>query len=59
MSRVMTHELVSEVTKSINEVNFGQFENRIKEIILKIVEKPIRRMALNEELFVKYAQSTR
>ena len=38
MKRVMTHELVNEVTRTMNDVNFMSFETRIKDMILKIVE---------------------
>lgn len=38
MSKVMTHELVSEVTKTINEVNFTQFEGRVRQLIMNLIE---------------------
>jgi hypothetical protein len=37
-------KIVQEVTKSLNEVNFFGFENRIRALILGLLEKPIQTM---------------
>ena len=41
LSKVVTGELVKQVTKSMNEVNFAGFETRIKKMILNLIEKPV------------------
>ena len=37
LSKVVTGELVKQVTKSMNEVNFVGFETRIKKMILQLI----------------------
>lgn len=59
MKKILTHELVNEVTRSMNEANFMGFEARIKAMILKLIEPSIKNLKLNEDLITKYAESTR
>ena len=59
MSKLMTHELVSHVTKTINEVHCTEVESRVKEIIVALLDKPLKNMALNEELLSKYGETAR
>ena len=59
MKKVMTHELVNEITRTMNEVNFAGFEGRVKQLILTLIEKPLQKMGLNEQLLEKYTESTR
>ena len=59
MKKILTHELVKEVTRSMNEANFMGFEARIKAMILKLIEPSIKNLKLNEDLITKYAESTR
>ena len=59
LSKVMTHELVAQVTKSMNMVNFADFESKIKLMMLDILKQPINKMALQEELITKYGEAVR
>lgn len=59
LSRVLTHELVDQVTKSMNMVNFSQFESNMKQMLLSILEKPIHKMGLHEQLMQKFGQTLR
>ena len=59
MSKVMTHELVNKVTKAMNEVNFMEFETRVKDLILTLLDKPLTKMTIQEELMTKYSESLR
>ena len=55
----MSHELISTITKTMNEANYSGIEGRIKEVVLQAIEKPVKKMAFMEDLLHKYADSTR
>ena len=59
LSKVLTHELVHQVTKSMHEVGAVDFERRMKRVFLDLLEKPLQKLVLQEELLQKYGDTTR
>ncbi len=44
LSRMLTHKVVKEITKTANEVNFVGFETRVRQMIISLMEQPIRKI---------------
>ena len=59
ISKLMTHQLVREVTKTMNAVNFVGFEQRIYQLIIGLLENPIRKMQQSEDILKKMSESLR
>ena len=56
---MVTQDLISKVTKTVNDVNFVAFEGRTKEIILSILEEPLGKIGLQETMLEKYGEGLR
>ena len=59
ISKLLTHQLVKEVTKSMNTINFGGFESKVYSMIMELLEKPIRTMHEYEEIMTRMGESLR
>ena len=59
VSEIMSHDLITTVTEAMNKANYFGIEGRIKEVVLSVVDKPVKKMKLLEEMVSKYADSTR
>ena len=51
--------IVKEVTKSLNEINFYGFENKLRGIILSLLERPVTKMKEQEEIINLLSKSTK
>ena len=55
----MTHSLVEQVTRSINEVNLMGHESRIKELVITLIKEPLTKMSLQESILAKFGEALR
>ena len=59
LSKILTHKLVTQVTKTMNQNTAIKVEQRVAEVVLALLRKPINSIALQEELLHKYGESLR
>ena len=59
IAKVLTEKLVKQVSASVTEINLQQMEGRIKDLVMRVMEVPLQKMTLQEEILSKYAQSQR
>jgi len=56
---MLTHQVIKEITKTMNEVNFAGFETRVRSMIITLMEQPLRKMQQNDEVISKLGDSLR
>lgn len=52
-------EIVQEVSKTLKEINFYEFENKLRGIILTMLDRPLSQMKEQEEIIKLLSKSTK
>ena len=59
ISRLLNHQVIKEVTKTMNNINFIGFERKVKEMIISFLEKPIKQITHSEGILSKMSETVR
>lgn len=59
ISKLLTHQVIKEVTKTMNAINFAGFEKRVNQLVLTLLEKPIRQISHSEQIITKMSDTLR
>jgi len=55
----MPYNLIKEVTLAMNDINFAGFESRVKEMIITLLEQPIKRIYQYDEIISELSGTMR
>ena len=59
ISKLLTHQLVKDVTKTMNASSYMGIESKIRAMIISLLENPVKQMSQHEEVITKMGESLR